>query len=198
MRADGATFPINLSVTPIRLPDGLATISFVTDISERKRGEESIRRSLMEKEALLRELYHRTNNNMNVINSLLAMESAGFEDARVLEAFADTENRILSMAFVHQELYESRDLSSISMEAYTKQMLAHLAAHYAACASRVSLVSRIDNIRLLIDFAIPCGLILNELVSNSLKHGYPEGRAGTIAVDFRTTRRRGAHALRDG
>lgn len=152
------------------------------DITERVRAEEQIKAALAKKEVLLRELYHRTKNNMQVISSMLALQSSHAQDEQVLKIMRDTENRINSMSLVHQKLYQSKDLSSINLKEYISELANLLLESYRVSPHRISLVLDIDNISTLIDTAIPCGLVLNELISNSLKHAFPNDMKGEIRI----------------
>ncbi|HPG41696.1 MAG TPA: PAS domain S-box protein [bacterium] len=158
--------------------------ALVKDITESKQAEEKIRTALAEKETLLRELYHRTKNNMSVIISLLALQADFVNDPRLSEAFKDAQNRIRSMALVHQKLYETKDLSRINLKDYFQDLLNLLIKSYKVSPEKVTVVTEMDNVHVLIDTAIPCGLILNELICNSLKHAFPGGREGEIKVQL--------------
>jgi two-component sensor histidine kinase len=154
------------------------------DITERKQAEEKIKHSLAEKETLLRELHHRTKNNMQVIIALLELQASYFEDQRLKEAFEETRNRIRSMALVHEKLYQAHDLSHINLKEYIGELAQLLLASYKISSNHVSLVLDIEEVQVLIDTAIPCGLILNELISNSLKYAFPEDRYGEIRIQL--------------
>ncbi|MBN1888437.1 MAG: PAS domain S-box protein [Thermoflexales bacterium] len=148
----------------------------------RRQAEEQVKQALAEKEALLRELYHRTKNNMQVIIALLKMQAANAGDARVEAILRDTQSRIHSMALVHQKLYEAQDLSRVNLKEYVGDLVKLMLASYQMMPGQVSLVSEVDDVFVLIDTAIPCGLILNELLSNALKHAFPAGRQGEIRL----------------
>ncbi len=158
----------------------------VQDITERKQAEEQIKTALAEKETLLRELYHRTKNNMQVISALLDMQAAEIDDPRLHTAFRDTQNRIQAMALVHEKLYQARDLSRVNLKSYIEDLAQLLISTYRV-AGRVTLVADLDEVRVLIDTAMPCGLILNELISNTLKYAFPYGHAGEIQIQLRQT-----------
>ena len=157
---------------------------FGKDITERKKVEEELRKSLSEKEALLRELYHRTKNNMSLINAMLGIEAGYIDDSRLREAFEETQDRIRSMALVHEKLYDARDLSHVNMNEYIVSLMSVMMSEYGISPERVRFAPTMDDVFVLIDTAIPCGLILNELISNSLKYAFPSGRSGRIGVDL--------------
>ncbi|MGA1824294.1 MAG: sensor histidine kinase [bacterium] len=151
-------------------------------IEQRRRIEESLHVSLREKEALIRELYHRTKNNMQVIRELLYLQSLHIDDEKILEIFRDTENRIMSMALVHQKLYKSKNLSEIGLKQYIKDLCGALRDSYNICPGRISFKLEVENIFVTIDTAIPCGMVINELVSNSLKYAFPTMQDGEIKI----------------
>lgn len=149
---------------------------------ERKRTQEHIKESLAEKEVLLKEIHHRVKNNLQVICSLLSLQSRSVKDKALYEMFKESRNRIMSMALVHEELYRSRDFARIDFADYITQLVNNLLESYSIDASRVTSHLNLGPISLDIDKAIPCGLILNELVCNSLKHAFPHVEKGEIYV----------------
>ncbi len=151
------------------------------DVTERRVAEERIRLSLKEKEVLLKEVHHRVKNNLQIISSLLNLQSKYIKDDQALEMFKESRNRIRSMTLIHEKLYRSKDLANIDVAEYIQNLSSNLFRSYSA--GRVSLKTQVDDILLGIDTAIPCGLIINELVSNSLKHAFPE-KQGEIFVDL--------------
>ncbi len=150
------------------------------DITDRIQAEEQIRRSLEEKIVLLRELHHRTKNNMAVISALLNMQAEETRDERLREAYDEMQARIDTMALVHQKLYEADDLSHINLNAYVTDLLRLLTTSYRLSSVKLSVEKEIEDLSVSIDVAIPCGLILTELITNALKHAFPDERAGTI------------------
>ncbi|MDR3611189.1 MAG: histidine kinase dimerization/phosphoacceptor domain -containing protein [Ignavibacteriaceae bacterium] len=164
-----------------------ATEFFITifeDITERKIADKTIKASLKEKEVLLRELYHRTKNNMQVISSLMGLKAASINDKQMIDILDEMKNRIQTIALVHQKLYQSQNLSKVDLKEYITDLVYLLAASYSAEKDRITFNLNLEAINVLIDTAVPCGLIINELISNSFKHAFPEGRKGNICVQL--------------
>jgi len=151
-------------------------------ITRRKQAEKEIRRSLREKETLLAEIHHRVKNNMQIISSLLSLQSRYIEDEKALSLINNCENRIKSMSLVHEKLYLSKDLSEIDFHDYMKDLSARLFQVHRVDSRVVRFSSHITDGLFNIETAIPLGLIINELISNALKHAFPEGGKGNIAV----------------
>jgi len=148
---------------------------------------ESIRASLKEKEILLRELHHRVKNNMQVITSLLHLQSRHLKDEHLVELFNESRNRIKSMALVHEKLYRSRDLTRVDMKSYIETLGSHLARAYGN--KSVQIVYEVDEVKVDIENSIPLGLIINEIVSNAMKHAFSGGRGGKICISLQTSPR---------
>ena len=154
----------------------------IMDIAKRKNVEKALKISLREKEVLLNELHHRTKNNMQVIAGMLVLKSAHIKDSKVLDVLSEMQNRIFSMSMVHESLYHSDDLSSIDLKDYLQELGMHLMDSYGVLDQRVIIKFDLKNILLSIETAVPLGLILNELISNSLKHAFPGDRKGEIDI----------------
>jgi len=152
---------------------------------ERRRAEEQIKASLKEKEVLLSEVHHRVKNNMQVIISLLRLQSSKIEDKQYADMFKNAEDRIRSMALIHEKLYRTKDFAKIDFNDYAKDLANHLIKTYSAAAGKIKLNMNIEDIHIGLGKAIPCGLIINELLSNSLKYAFPKGEGGEIKIVLR-------------
>jgi PAS domain S-box-containing protein len=147
------------------------------DITERKQAEEQIKASLDEKEVLLKEIHHRVKNNMQVISSLVALQAERLPDAAMREALQEVTHRVRSMALVHEKLYQSADMARIEFAEYARGLLNYLWRAYGTVAADVRLTLDLEPVPLSVNAAVPCGLVLNELASNALKHAF-RGRNG--------------------
>jgi PAS domain S-box-containing protein len=153
------------------------------DITELKRAQEALQSSLEEKESLIAEVHHRVKNTLQVISSLLSLQAGGVKNAEVRSLLKDTQNRIGSMAVLHEILYSSGNLAMIRFPQYVRSVCAHLARSHGSETRRIRIRQMIEEISLGMDQAVPAGLIINELVSNAFKHAFPSGDAeGEIAV----------------
>lgn len=154
------------------------------DITELKNVENQLKSSLEEKEVLLQEIHHRVKNNMQIISSLLNLQSRYLNDEEAVNVLKESQNRVKSMTIVHEELYRSQDLSKIDFAEYIQRLLSGLFSSYGVNPEFIKPKVNVENIFIDIDTAVPCGLIINELVSNSLKHAFLSGQKGEISVRF--------------
>jgi PAS domain S-box-containing protein len=163
---------------------GSLAVSVGIDITDRKQAEAQIQASLREKEVLLQEIHHRVKNNLQVISSLLDLQSQQIENSLMLEVFRESQNRVKSMALVHEKLYQSKNFAKINFAEYTESLLNYLLKAYELHSGNVTLEIDIDEVTFNIDTAIPCGLIINELVSNALKYAFPDNQVGIIRIQL--------------
>jgi PAS domain S-box-containing protein len=186
MRRDRTRVPV--LITDAMMPgDSGDILAFVLDITERKQAEEAIRASLREKEVLLKEIHHRVKNNMQVISSLVALQADEVQDPAMRAVLQDVTHRVRSMALVHEKLYQSADLALVELDEYARSLLNYLWRAHGSAASGVRLSLDLEPVFLSVNEAVPCGLILNELVTNALKHAFSgHGHAeGVVAVSLR-------------
>jgi PAS domain S-box-containing protein len=187
IRKDGSRVPIELSMANLVL-DGhiIGRVGVARDITDRQYAEEQIRASLQEKEVLLKEIHHRVKNNLQIISSLLNLQSKYINDPSALQMFIDSQNRVKSMALIHEILFRSKDITRIDFSDYIKTISSQILRSYGAYSKNIHLDVQVRDIILDVDTAIPCGLIVTELVSNSLKHAFIDGLEGHIYVKLFT------------
>jgi PAS domain S-box-containing protein len=181
---NGSEFPVEISLSPLVTDQESLVMSIVRDITDRRRAEELIQASLREKEALLREIHHRVKNNLQITSSLLRLQAGAIENPEARQVFAETQHRIRSMALVHEKLYGSTNLSQIDFGDYIRTLGDLLFKSFAVDPSRIRLTVIDEEVLLSIDTAVPCGLIVNELLLNALKHAFPDDARGEIVVEL--------------
>lgn len=155
------------------------------EIAERVLAEEQVNASLQEKEVLLKEIHHRVKNNLQVISSLLSLQSNYIKDRQVLGVLDDSRHRVRSMALIHEKLYQSGNLARVDFGEYIRDLAGYLFRAQNEHVRNIRLNTQTDTVYLNIDTAVPCGLILNELITNSLKHAFPAGCSGEITITCR-------------
>jgi len=173
-------------LVPIKDENKMVTGLILTlqDVTARKLAEEQVTASLKEKEVLLREIHHRVNNNMSTISSLLSLQSIYAKDEQSKAMFNESVNRIKIMSIIHEKLYSAKDMARFNFGIYINDMADRVFISTRPADQHIELIKDIEEITLAIDAAIPCGLILNELLSNALKHAFPEGTNGAIKVSL--------------
>lgn len=182
---DGGVRWLEGNAAPQREPDGsVLWHGFASDISERKRSEQLIRDSLHEKEALLKEVHHRVKNNLQVITSLLRLEAGRIDEPATRAVLKNMQTRIRAMALLHETLYRSENFARVDLAAYLRQVATQLFRSHSGDLGAVRLTLNLAPTSVGIDQAIPCGLTVNELMTNALKHAFPAGRSGELRVNL--------------
>ncbi len=166
----------------------IGAFGIAQDITKRKASEESIKASLSEKEVLLKEIHHRVKNNMQVISSLVALQADESQDEIIRSALQDVTHRVRSMAMVHEKLYQSTDLAQVDFAEYAKGLLDYLCRFYGRASSNISIKTDLEQMLIPVNEAVPCGLILNELISNALRHAFPDYQRGEVVVSLHSNR----------
>jgi PAS domain S-box-containing protein len=184
LRKDGSEFPVEIGLNPIETDGGAMVLAAVVDISDRKREEEHLRAALKEKEVLLGEIHHRVKNNLQIVHSLLDLQSNLVTDPAAIEMLRESQNRIRSMGLIHQLLYVSKDFAEVDFAAFFDTLIPILVSSYAMQSDRFTISINAAHGQLPLNAAVPCGLIANELISNAFKHAFPGDRRGEIKVEL--------------
>jgi PAS domain S-box-containing protein len=180
---DGATLWYQVFVNPVCYDNEQEELSCIAyDITERKEIDQKIREALKEKEVLLQEVHHRVKNNLQVISSMLNLQRRFISDPLMLNILEESQNRISTMSFIHESLYQNSDFSAISFSTYLERLTHNLIHSYSKISCRVELVSNLDEVHISLKQAVPCGLIVNELVSNSLKYAFQDMAQGKLTL----------------
>jgi PAS domain S-box-containing protein len=179
---NGQPLSATLDIRAVKLGDGFACAW--RDVTERTQAEDRIKASLLEKETLLKEIHHRVKNNLQIISSLLRLQSRQIRDRQVLQLFTESQNRVQAMALIHEKLYRSSNLAKIDFEEYIKTLVEELFRGYEARKRSITFKTNVEQVSLAIALAIPCGLIINELVTNSLKYAFPETVGSQIYISL--------------
>jgi len=154
---------------------------------KRREAEERLKKSLAEKEILLKEVHHRVKNNMQIISSILKMQQRQVDDPNLKEALEESQNRIRSMALVHENLYATENLARILFSNYVKSLAGNLSRTFSASQDNIRLEYDVEDVYMPLDTGIPCGLIINELLSNSFKYAFPDKDNGIIRIQLKNT-----------
>jgi two-component sensor histidine kinase len=172
IRKDGTKFPVELSSVIYQDKNGIVKTGItIRDITERKQTEDALQESLAEKEVLLREVHHRVKNNMAAIIGLFNLQRQAMEDPQIQAVLADLSSRVRAMSLVHEKLYRSESLAKIDFQDYLQSLISHLRTSFGSPNIKCQIEAL--GVEMPLDLAVPCGMIINELVSNALKHAFP-------------------------
>lgn len=160
-------------------------LCIVRDITNKRKAEDKLNKSLKEKDILLKEIHHRVKNNLQIVSSLLSLQSQHIKEPDSVEVFKESQSRIISMALIHEKLYQTGDLTQINLSEYANELVNDLFRSYSVNTSRVKFKIESNDFPVDINTAIPCGLIINELITNSIKHAFPDDRNGEIKMEIR-------------
>nr|WP_255668582.1 PAS domain S-box protein [Methanocella sp. CWC-04] len=185
-RKDGSTYPGMIHASVIYQDDRPAGLrGFIIDITELKQAEKRIQASLAEKEVLIKEIHHRVKNNLQIISSLLSLQFDYIRDEKDLEIFKESQDRVRTMALIHEKMYQSKDLANVDISEYMDNLTSYLFRSYGVDRNIIGLEIESGEVYMNVNTAVPCGLIINELVSNSLKYAFPNGRKGKISIKLK-------------
>ncbi len=185
LRNDKHEFPFEMSLSAWESDGKTYFTSIIRDLTERQKADEQIKKSLQEKEVLIREVHHRVKNNMQIISSLLNLQTSYVDDKETVDLLKESQNRVKSMAMIHEKLYQSEDLNHINIFDYINSLVNDLFYSYAIPKYQIKPVIEVEKINLNIETAVPCGLIISEIISNSLKYAFPKGRKGEVHISLK-------------
>ncbi|HEY4797938.1 MAG TPA: histidine kinase dimerization/phosphoacceptor domain -containing protein, partial [Bacteroidia bacterium] len=187
IKKNGDTFPAFISASLLKNDKGetIGMMGISRDITQTKETEAQLKKSVHEKEILLKEIHHRVKNNLQVISSILKLQSAYVTDKKTLDLLSECRNRISSMAFIHATLYMTNDFANINFSEYVANLAGNLQQSYAGKDKKILLRLDIPKVYLHIDDAIPCGLIINELLSNSFKYAFAQKKKGSVGISVK-------------
>jgi len=184
-RKDGSEFPVDIMLGPMRDGEASSTLCVVRDVTDRQQTEQLLA-SLREKEVLLKEVHHRVKNNLAVISSLFYLQSTYTSDEPTIRILHESQERVRSMALVHETLYRSENLAAVDFAEYARDLSRRLVRAYRPHGREIRLATELESVSMGIDLAVPCGLILNELITNALTHAFGDGD-GDLRVALRHT-----------
>ncbi len=184
LRKDGTEFPVEISLSPLETEEGTFVSSAIRDITARKAADDRIIESLREKEVMLKEIHHRVKNNLAVISSMFYLQSTYTQDDPTLKILRDSQDRVRAMALVHEMLYQSESLASVDFADYAVSLSRQLLQSYSVGTGVLKLATDMKPTRMHVSLAVPCALILNEIITNAIKHAYPNGHGGEIFLSL--------------
>jgi two-component system, sensor histidine kinase PdtaS len=185
VRKDGSEVAVEIALNPIETSEGLKVLSAIVDISDRKQKEKRIQMALKEKVTLLGEVHHRVKNNLQIVHSLLDLQSSQIDDPAVRDMMTNSMHRVQSMALIHQTLYQSENFSQVDLSNVLAKLISNVESSYVTDPQRLKITVQAEQVALSITKAIPCGLIVNELITNALKHAFPGNAQGAITVTLK-------------
>ena len=185
LHKDGHEIPLEIGLSALRLQDDDYVLAMIVDNTERRRTAAAMQESLREKETLLKEIHHRVKNNMQLISSLLRLQADYVTNTEALAVFSEAQSRVRSMALIHEKLYQASSLARIEFSEYVESLVGILMQTYAVKPSQVTVDIAVERTELSVDTAVPLGLVVNELISNCLKHAFAQGQPGTVKVSLR-------------
>lgn len=184
---NGEKIFLDVFLNPVMEKNKIIEVSGIAhDITATKLNEDRIKQSLKEKEVLLKEVHHRVKNNMQIISSILNLQSSYTTDSNILNLLRESQNRIKTMAYIHESLYQNKTFSSINFNEYLTQLISNIIHSYSVSPDKMQLQVDCEKTILNLDVSIPLGLIINELITNSIKHAFPDSSKGIISINLRT------------
>lgn len=186
-RKDDTEFPVDIMLSPLEFENGKLVLGVVRDATERKRIEGQAEQA---REMYIREIHHRVKNNLQIISSLLFLQSSHSTDPNIHNILTESQNRVKSIALIHEKLYRSAGMMTLDFAEYVGDLVLDLFRTYGVNQEGINIYTNIEDVYLDVDTAIPCGLIINELISNVLKHAFPDGRPGEVTIGLARTRPR--------
>lgn len=181
-RRDGREFPVEVSLSPLETEDGVLVCSAIRDVTAPRRTEGALREALKEKEVLLQEIHHRVKNNLQVIVSLINMQRRRLESTAARDALTEYQGRVQAIALIHEQLYAANDYSRVLFSEYLRTLANNVFHAFGVSTEKIALALEIEAIELPVARAIPCGLIVTELITNAFEHAFPDDRRGTVRV----------------
>ena len=183
-QSDKSQINVEISISLVQFSDDFYMVMVARDITERKEFENALKSSLKEKEVLIREIHHRVKNNMQIISSLLNLQKQYVHDEEAVDVLKESQNRVKSMAMIHEKLYKSRNFSEINFTDYIRSLVDDLFYSYGVDSNRIKKNIVLDEVMMGLETAIPCGLIISELVTNTLKYAFPNHSQGEFKIEL--------------
>ncbi|KAF5077880.1 Histidine kinase [anaerobic digester metagenome] len=185
--SDGSQINVEMSISLVKFSDAFYTVMVARDITERKLFEDALKSSLKEKEVLIQEIHHRVKNNMQIISSLLNLQKQYVNDEEAVNVLKESQNRVKSMAMIHEKLYKSRNFSEINFAEYIRSLVSDLFYSYGVDSNRIKTIIVLEEVMMGLETAIPCGLIISELVTNTLKYAFPHTEPGEFKIELHSS-----------